>query len=168
MLNFRPAVINDLQLYFEWANDALVRNNSINTEDIDFEGHVKWFTNKINNPNVFMYVFLNPENEAIGQVIIEKKDGWASVGQSVAKEHRGKKYSTEMLAKSTDDFLSKFPKETIISVVKTSNTPSLKMSENSGFNVLILQNQKGNNLVLKGFKQNDENFIGFAKQIFDL
>jgi RimJ/RimL family protein N-acetyltransferase len=168
MLSFRFADINDLELYYDWANDPLVRQNSLNTEKIDFPNHAKWFTNKINDPNTFMYVFIDDDNNPVGQVIIEKMASWVSVGQSVAKEHRGKKYSAEMLSKSTDDFLSKFPKETIISVVKASNAASIKMAEKSGFNVLLTQISQGLILVLKGFKQNDEQLIVEAKIFYNV
>jgi len=168
MLNFRYAEASDVDRYFKWANDALVRRNSLITEKIDFEDHVKWFTSKIENPDVYMYVFFDENNMPVGQVIIEKKAGWTSVGQSVSAEHRGKKYSSEMLTKSTNDFLSKFPKETFISVVKASNIASLKMAENSGFNVLFLSNQQDHYLVLKGCNQNDQYFINKAEELFNL
>ena len=115
-----------------------------------------------------MYLFLNEENEPVGQVIVERKKDWVSVGQSVAQEHRGKKYSTEMLSKATDDFLNKFPEDTIVSVVKASNGASLKMSINSGFTIVTPDNKEENNLVLKGYLQNDESYIIQAKRFSNL
>lgn len=168
MLTFRYASLSDSNLYFKWANDALVRKNSLNTEAISIEDHNKWFSNKINNPNVYMYVFINKVNEAVGQVIIELKNNWVSVGQSVAREHRGKKYSTEMLTKSTDSFLENHPNQTIVSVVKTTNVPSIKMSKYSGFNVLENEAVNEKILVLKGFKQHDEDYIIKAKNHYNL
>lgn len=168
MLIFRDAKVSDVKLYFKWVNDATVRQNSLNTEKINLEEHIAWFTSKIKDPNVFMYLFLNEENIPVGQVIIERKMNWASVSQSVEKRQRGKKYSTEMLSKGTDDFLKIHPKETIISVVKTSNIASLKMSANSGFTIVNPDKQKDKYLVLKGAQQNDENYIIQAKQIFNL
>ena len=168
MLSFRYALANNVDLYFKWANDALVRQNSLNTKQINFDDHVVWFTEKVENPNVFMYLFLNEQNESVGQVIIERKENWASVGQSVAKEHRGKRYSSEMLSKGTDDFLKKFPKDTIVSVVKTNNISSIKMSINSGFNVLTPNQDSDKILVLKGYRQNDQDFIIQFKHFFKL
>ena len=168
MLNFRYALLSDSDLYFNWANDTLVRKNSLNTDIISIKSHTKWFRKKIENPNVFMYVFLDNKNLPVGQVIIEIKNNWVSIGQSVAKEHRGKKYSTEILTKSTNAFLKKFPKETIVSVVKSSNIASLKMSINSGFNVLQKNNLNENILVLKGYKQNDKDYIAKAKRHYNL
>ncbi len=168
MLNFRYAEANDVELYFKWANDSLVRQNSINSEKISLVDHVEWFNIKVTNPEVFMYLFFNEDDEPVGQVIIERKDDWVFISQSVAKEHRGKKYSTEMLTGSTDDFLSKFPKDTIVSVVKSSNIASLKMSEQSGFNVIKTDSKEHNCLVLKGYQQNDENYIIKYKRFFNL
>ncbi len=168
MLTFRHALSSDSDLYFRWANDALVRKNSLNTDTISLEDHTKWFSNKIKNPNVFMYVFIDSEGLLVGQVIIELKDNWVSVGQSVAIEHRGKKYSSEILTKSTDAFLEHSPKQTIVSVVRSTNIASLKMSINSGFNVLEEESVNEKVLVLKGYKQNDENYIIEAKKYYKL
>lgn len=52
MLTYKYATISDSDLYFGWVNDVLVRKNSLNTEAISLENHNKWFSNKINNPNV--------------------------------------------------------------------------------------------------------------------
>lgn len=168
MLNFRLALAHDVELYFRWGNDVAVRQNSLNTKKIIYEDHIIWFSEKLKNPNVFMYLFLNSQNIPVGQVIIEKKEKWASVGQSVAQEHRGKKYSSEMLSTSTDDFLSKFPKETIVSVVKSSNIASLKMSKKSGFRIVTPKGENDNCLVLKGNQQDDDDYIMKSKRLFNL
>lgn len=51
-----------------------------------------------------MYLFHDNQGLPVGQVIIELQNNWVSVGQSIAKEQRGKKYSTEILTKSTNAF----------------------------------------------------------------
>jgi len=168
MLKYRFATIDDLDLYFKWVNDELVRKNSLNTQKIIYEDHIDWFSRKISNPNVVMYLFFNEVNIPIGQVIIEKLEKWSSIGQSVAKDHRGKKYSSEMLTKSTNDFLNIYPKETIVSVVKAANIASLKMAEHSGFILLSEENREENILVLKGYKQKNEDFIAEAKRHYNL
>mgnify|MGYP001149758850 CR=1 FL=1 len=168
MLTFRYAKDSDCDTYFKWVNDSLVRKNSLNTKTISFEDHKRWFTEKMKSEDVIMYVFSNSEGDLVGQVIIELKDNWVSVGQSVAKEHRGKKYGAEILTKSTNAFLEKYPKQTIVSVVRTANIPSLKMSIKSGFNVLENESVKGKILVLKGHKQNDRDYIIEAKKYYNL
>jgi len=168
MLSFRFALESDIDLYFNWVNDALVRKNSLNTKKINLDDHVAWFTEKVKDPNVFMYLFLNEQQVSVGQVIIERKENWASVGQSVAKEHRGKRYSSEMLSKGTDDYLTKFPNDTIVSVVKSNNISSIKMSINSGFNVVNPNQDCDKMLVLKGSRQDDQGYIMKFKRFFKL
>jgi RimJ/RimL family protein N-acetyltransferase len=167
-LNFRFAQMSDVDLYFKWTNDSQVRQNSLNSNDVDIKDHIAWFTRKVNNPDVSMYLFLDSDKVPVGQVIIEKKEDGVILGQSVAREHRGKKYSTEMLTKSTDDYLVHFPQETILSVVKGSNIASIKMSKNSGFNQVQSKSTDENVLVLKGFQQNDEDFIKKAKKLYNI
>lgn len=168
MLNYRFANLNDLELYYKWTNDSLVRQNSLNSNQVTLEDHTVWFTKKVVDPNVSMYLFLDNENQPVGQVIIEKKESGIILGQSVDKEQRGKKYSTEMLTKATDDYLARFPKETILSVVKGSNIASIKMSKNSGFNQVQSKSKDANVLVLKGFHQHDEQFIEEAKKLYNI
>ncbi len=168
MLRFRYATLDDSDLYFNWANDPMVRKNSINTDPILLEDHVKWFEGKINNPDAFMYLFFNDKDEPVGQSIIEFKNNWVTIGQTIATEHRGKKYGKVILTMSTDDFLEQFPERTILSVIKASNIPSLKMSINSGFNVLEDEAVDGKVLILKGFKQHDPDYILEAKKYYKL
>ena len=57
ILKFRKAEIKDSNLYFEWRNDPLVRKHSYNSKIIDLDSHNKWFSSKIIDPHVFMFVF---------------------------------------------------------------------------------------------------------------
>ena len=49
MLSFRKAQIDDLQLYFNWVNDPIVREQSYNSDIIDFLNHSQWFKKTIND-----------------------------------------------------------------------------------------------------------------------
>jgi len=167
MLNFRFAVGNDVDLYYKWVNDIEVRRNSLSTEVIKYSDHLDWFSRKIGNPNVFMYLFVNEDDEPVGQVRIEKKTRFAIVGQSIGKEHRGKKYGSEMLLKATDDYLSKFPEDTIVSVVKKNNYASYKMAVRSGFNCVNSDYLKDIVLVLKGKNKDDIDFIEQAVKLIN-
>jgi hypothetical protein len=39
MLSFKKASLDDMRLYFEWANDSIVREQSYNSGTIDLENH---------------------------------------------------------------------------------------------------------------------------------
>lgn len=167
MLKYRFANINDAPLYFQWVNDASVRMNSINNDVIDYSTHLKWFTEKVNDSRVFLYIFLFNDTPA-GQVRIEIRDNYSFVGQSVDKYFRGKGLSTEMLQMGTDDFLLKHPNETIISIVKKTNVASIKMAANSGFNILDNNTENDSILVLKGKNQVNQDYVQFALNFYNL
>ena len=46
-INLREARIEDMMIYFEWANDKEVRQNSFNQNSITLAEHKRWFSNKI-------------------------------------------------------------------------------------------------------------------------
>lgn len=167
-MHYRFASIEDVDLYFEWANDSAVRQNSLVSDKVQYDDHVKWFSKMINDQNAFLYLFFDENNEPIGQVRIEKKHEWILIGQSVAAKFRGKKYSIEMLQKATDDFLYNFPSGTIISLAKSYNIASLKMCEKTGFTLIAIEEEKNLTLVLKGNKQNDPVYILKAKHFYNL
>jgi len=133
MLKFRIATIDDVDLYFKWANDPVVRSNSYHSEPIKYEDHVTWFSQKLNDPNFSFYVFFNEEGLAVGQVRIQKEETETVIGISIDKDHRGKSLGLEMLEKATDDFLSKNPNEVIYAYIKKENISSIKIFSKAGF-----------------------------------
>ena len=66
-ISYRKSNEEDLLLYFNWANDSSVRENSYQTKRIDFEDHQKWYLNKIKDPNCLMLIFENHLGFPIGQ-----------------------------------------------------------------------------------------------------
>lgn len=106
MLSFRLAGNEDVDLFFDWANDPLTRSNSYNKEPIPYEDHVKWFNQQLESTNNRFYVFLNEEGIPVGQVRISSDNlNEAIISLLVDIHHRGKGYATEMIEKASDDFL---------------------------------------------------------------
>lgn len=134
MLNFRKAILDDLELFFIWANDSFVRENSYNSDIIDFENHEKWFKNKLNDESCLILVFENDQNLKIGQIRIQKdKNKHAVIGISIGSEHRGKSYAKEMLEIGSDYFLKINPDFVINAFIKEKNLNSKYAFEKSGF-----------------------------------
>jgi len=146
MLNFRNAKIDDIKLYYSWANDESVRKQSFNSKKITFELHEKWFESKIQDENCLMLIFIDTEGIEVGQVRIQKENNSeALIGISVSVEQRGKGYSIEMLKKSSDFFLQKNPNFSINAFIKENNLTSKYAFEKAGFKFLgieIYQNHK--------------------------
>jgi RimJ/RimL family protein N-acetyltransferase len=133
MIKFRKAKIEDAQLYFNWANDKIVRENSFNSSEINYEQHIKWFTNKLNSADCFFYLFLNEQDIPVGQVRIDKTNEEVVIGISIDEKQRGKGFGEQMLNQATDDYLKQFPAAKIMAYVKEENTASLKLFSSANF-----------------------------------
>ncbi len=125
-LKYRFAREEDVDLYYTWANDKVVRENSYNQEEIKYENHVKWFNNKLKSNDCRFYLFLNNNNEAVGQVRIDKNENEVVIGISTDKNHRGKGYASEMLNIATDNYLNTYPDRQIVAYIKLKNEVSYK------------------------------------------
>lgn len=131
---FRKANISDIELYFDWINDPLVREQSYNSKIIDFESHKKWFEVSLRDKSILMLIFQNEENQNIGQVRFQKQDkSKAIISISVDSKFRGKGYSKEMLELASDLFLDLNSNFSIYAFVKLNNLNSRFALEKAGF-----------------------------------
>lgn len=130
---FRKPEVKDLDLYFEWTNDELVRSFSYQTDKISYESHVNWFHSKLIDSNCFMYLFENENGEKIGQVRIQKNGPNAIIGISIDKNHRGKSYASKMIKLASEEFLKLNPSNVIEAYIKTSNESSIIAFQKAGF-----------------------------------
>lgn len=134
MLSFRKPTIDDLEMYFVWANDPDVRLQSFNSSQIKLDDHKEWFVGAINNEACSMFVFQNSEGKNVGQVRIEKQNDFeALIGVSVNSSQRGKGYAKEMLRLATDSFLESNSRFIINAYIKDGNLSSKISFERAGF-----------------------------------
>ncbi len=133
-LFFRNAASADEQVYLEWANDKDVRKYSFDQNIITPENHHRWFQKKIEKQNVLMLIFYNAEKHLLGQVRIEGEDE-VVIGVSVAREHRGKGLSANIISKASIEYLRIFPKRSIFAYIKSNNISSLKCFEQAGYKI---------------------------------
>ena len=162
----RFAKLSDVDLYYKWVNNPEVRKNSFNQDMIEYEGHVKWFNAKVNSENCFFYLFFNKDLSPIGQVRIDKNEE-VIIDVSIDENQRGKSYSSKILKLACEDFLKKFPDETISSYIKKTNIPSYKAFLNAGFfevpnnidsSVFKLEKMKSKRQVICSFLNNNDLF----------
>lgn len=134
MLSFKKATLADIRLYFEWANDSNVREQSYNSNLIDLENHKSWFKSKLSDDLCLMLVFENEDNLKVGQIRIQKENDYeALIGISIALEHRGNGYGKEMIRMAADFFLGSNPNFTINAFIKETNLSSKYAFEKAGF-----------------------------------
>jgi RimJ/RimL family protein N-acetyltransferase len=146
MVTFRKANVSDLLLYFEWSNDADVREQSFQNDIISLDNHTTWFNNKLLDSNCVMLVFENELKIPIGQIRFQKENDSAFViGISVAKEQRGKGYASILLTQSSNYFLEENPEKIINAYIKENNIGSILSFKKAGFslaNELIIEGNK--------------------------
>lgn len=131
MIMLRRCTYSDMDIIYKWINDDEVRNNSFNSDYIEYEVHIKWFNEKINSNNIYMYIILN-NNKEIGTIRLEKHNSKAIISYLISNEYRGKGYGNKVI-----DLIKK---EAIINnidileaIVKKDNIVSRRIFINNGF-----------------------------------
>lgn len=132
-ISMRVATSSDVDLYYAWVNDELVRHYSFQQDEIQYENHVNWFNSRIENPNFLFLVFFNQDKSAIGQVRINKIDEEVIIGLSVDKIFRGLGYSFKMLKLACQHYFKKYSENEIFAYIKLENKASIASFKKAGF-----------------------------------
>ncbi len=130
----RRATSDDCRLYFEWANDPVVRHNSINQAPIPWENHQQWFTRKLEDEHTYLYlVYL--KNQAVGQVRFDIRHSEAIINYSMAEAFRGKGLSKPLLQNTMHQLQEESTQQIrhFKALVKPENIPSVKVFEKLDF-----------------------------------
>ncbi|MDX2414693.1 MAG: GNAT family protein [Bacteroidales bacterium] len=128
----RDAEYSDVDIYYRWVEDPLVRLNSFYSDEITYKDHVSWYSSKISDINTFMYIF-EINKQFIGQVRIEKKDS-LTIGISIDKEFRGQGYGTRIIHLALDRFYKESKDQSsVFAYIRSNNTASVKVFELAGF-----------------------------------
>lgn len=129
--SLRNARADDIRLYFAWANDPEVRQQSFRADPIPWSEHEPWFAARLAGA-----VLLVAEDEAgvpLGQVRFERGDGRWTIHYSVAPEFRGVGLGAKMLAAAIAELRRRHPGARLRGAVKPANTASLKVFAALGF-----------------------------------
>lgn len=132
-LYLRKAELADIDMYYNWANDPVVRSNSFNTEQIPYEDHVIWFNEAIKRDDVALFVLMD-DDMPVGQIRINISDAVAEISYSIASEFRGKGYGGKIVSLLIERIREEMPKiKTVSARVKPDNLASMKVFEKIGF-----------------------------------
>jgi UDP-2,4-diacetamido-2,4,6-trideoxy-beta-L-altropyranose hydrolase len=150
-LSVRRANLMDVNLFFLWANDPDVRENSINKEKVSLKGHTEWFTSKVKSQNHIFYVFeLN--NKPVAQLRFDRKGEEFWINYSISKAYRGMGWSGAVIRLGIQKLIQEYGNSpSIKAIVKYSNLASAKAFVNCSFRRI------------DDCKINDENYMVFIK-----
>ena len=133
--------MSDSLLYYNWANDSVVRQMAFHSEPILWESHCKWFEGKLNSANSHLTVCYSGE-VPIGQVRFDEvAEGEYEIDISVDSSLRSKGRGREMLKLAIDYVHSKYSINCFWAEVKAENIPSQKMFAAVGFELQKVEHQ---------------------------
>jgi RimJ/RimL family protein N-acetyltransferase len=131
---FTKAGMDDAQLYFEWANDRAVRENSVHKEPILWEDHIRWFKEKLNSGTSTFYLFKTQDNIPLGQLRFDhdRKQNW--INFSIDKNFRGQGWAEVLIKMSIQKLINDKPGiREINALVKPDNMLSKRAFEKNSF-----------------------------------
>lgn len=133
MVFLREADDGDLDLLYEWANDAEVRKNSFHTDQISYAEHVRWFREMMRSDHVKQFILMDQERP-VGQIRVELRGSEAQISYSVAAAERGRGYGRVLLERLAGKIQMDFPQiHTLTARVRPENEASRSVFEREGY-----------------------------------
>ena len=142
-LTLRKATVQDAELLFNWANEDVVRSNSIHSKKIIWADHLNWLDLKLSSSNFLL--ILEVERVPAGQIRFDfdpQENGWV-IDYSISPDHRGKGLGKTIVAMGMA-YVKKFP---VIAYVKLNNGPSIKVFESLQFRRENIYTKNGNDVI---------------------
>lgn len=143
----RKAMFEDTLDIFNLSNNGIVRKNSFNPEKIEWNHHLRWLKEKLEDKNCVFFIAVDNLNRFYGQVRfnINPKNKEAIINISLEKNIRGLDLSSFIIDKSVNELLKIKNAKLIKAYIKEKNIPSIRSFEKANFRFL-------ENLIIKGNK----------------
>jgi len=131
-LKLRLVTPEDKEILLAWANDPVVRFQSINQHEITIEEHNKWIYRHLNDPNTKMWI-LEYNGIPAGQIrwILNGKE--AILDYSISDAFRGRGFGEVILKRGIDEVRKIWAGISLIAEVKEKNIASIKAITAVGF-----------------------------------
>ena len=130
-LSFRKVIKTDEILLFDWTNDPDVRRWSTNKKSITLDEHKVWFNQKINNENVFMWIF-EDDKSPVGIVRLEKNNSEFILNYQIESKVRRKGLASQMLIIAMIKLRSLLLNASVLGYKFHENISSIKSMEKRG------------------------------------
>ena len=130
-LNIRNASLLDLENVYNLSNNQEVRANSKDTKRIEWDEHVKWFSNRINLEKEPFYIIEDEKHNFIGQVRLDKKEE-PIISISLVEKIRGQGIGSKIIKLCSE----KSRYDEIFAYVKKSNISSIKSFSKAGYKLV--------------------------------
>ena len=129
----------DCYLVFNLSNEPVVRENSFNTEKIEYVSHVQWYENAVLDCNLLFFLVFE-EDDFVGQVRFKrksKKDVECVISLSITEQFRGRGIASTFLDLGIRELKKNWVNiKEITAEVKSKNIASNKLFEAAGFRLV--------------------------------
>ena len=147
-LRLRRAGKEDVQLLWNWANDADVRSNSFASEPIPWDTHVEWLRQKLAQPDCMLFIAEDSPGNSVGQIRLDgNSNGEMYVNLSLSKERRGQGLAAALIDRGVDQAFADGNCRQIHALVKPGNAASLRAFECAGFTRVGIEQIRGTEAV---------------------
>ncbi len=129
----REAVKGDMDLLFQWANEAETRRNSFSVREISYEEHRQWFLKLLSDDTKRQYIYMDGQIP-IGQIRAAVQEEKAEISYSICRERRGQGHGKKMLELLQEQLLADEPQVCVLTAkVKAGNAASEKVFLKAGY-----------------------------------
>ena len=133
----RPVIKKDIKILFEWVNEKGVRENSLNTALISWKTHTKWFSERMNSPDMSRIFIAEFDGQPVGQIRFDRDKNVVTIAFSLDQNFRGCGFGKTILKEGLAEIrkIWKSPK-TFVGIVKKVNISSKKIFEAEKFKLM--------------------------------
>ena len=133
-LHLRQATSEDCGTLFEWANDPVARKNSFGSEPILWAEHLSWFSGVMSDSKQLIYIVLDQDDHAVGQVRFELLHSHQAVTSiSIAADHRNQGVASAALRLATKATMIELQFTTAHAYIKLNNSASIRAFRRAGY-----------------------------------
>ena len=126
-LYLRPVDLSDAMLLFQWRNERATRANSLNSEEIVYEDHVRWLENVLGTTKAQYFYILMADLAPIGQIRLSVENETALISYSIDAGYRACGYGRMILQMAEDRLRNQGVCLTLVGYVKKENISSQRI-----------------------------------------
>ena len=133
-LQFRPAVDDDREVMWHWANEPGVRAQSFIQQSIEWSTHCEWFAAQLGDSDSLLLVVHSPAGDPVGQVRFQRRCDLAVTSVSIDRSFRGQGLGPRLLRRAVGQAFGRWPGVARLEAeIKLSNLASRRAFELAGF-----------------------------------
>jgi len=137
----RKVIVEDISEIYKLSNSEYVRKFSINSSEISWDSHIKWFDTILEKSNNEFYIVTNKEKEFLGQIRFNIDNSIATMSISFKEKILGKGLSKIIATKSIGKLLTERSEVNIvIAHISKDNLPSQKLFKKLNFRIVDSNN----------------------------